>query len=174
MESHKIDQPDSDAQIRAYAESHPDGHVTIETDKEKQTIMVNHCVVEYCAKKKDSLKKQLMDSALYDRAAVIIEQFEAKPFAFSGHAMVDRMHEYTSPPSNIKLVYMGDERIRRYGLFHFMLEILQSKVHVSSDDVRTLRKMMDWMLFIMARDNTMPSQELDDIKRCLLVLPHSS
>jgi hypothetical protein len=174
MKSHKMDRTDSHAQIKTYAESHPDLHVIIEIDKENQTIMVNHCVVEYCAKKKDSLEKQLRASALYDRAAAVIEQFKTKPFAFSGHAMVDRMHEYSPPPSNIKLVYMGDERIRCYGLFHFMLEILESKVRVSSDDVRTLRKMVDWMLFVMARDNTMPSQELDVIERCLLVLPHSS
>ena len=174
MEQYKVSPGDvarmSDDLVRTLSEAHPEGRVNIQIDKEWQIIVVDSCVVEYCEKKKNSLEEQIKLKGLYDRAIAVVEEFESKPFVFSGHAMMDRIFD-GKPSGGIPIGY---ECIRQYGLFHFMLEILQTKISVPHANVRTLRQMVDWIFSIKAKDIETPFEERQEISKCLTVLPHSA
>ncbi|MDR1401965.1 MAG: hypothetical protein LBI81_03370 [Puniceicoccales bacterium] len=175
MEQYKVSPSDvarmSDDLVKTHSEAHPEGRVNIQIDKEWQIIAVDSCVVEYCAKKKSILEEELKSKGLHERAIAVIEEFESKPFAFSGHAMMDRIFDW-NPSKGI--IPMGYECIRQYGLFHFMLEILQTKISVPHANVRTLREMVDWIFSIKAKDIETPFEERQEISKCLTVLPHSA
>lgn len=177
LEANKIDTTNmNDDLIREYVKLHDDGHVIFQTEEGEKTITVNSSVVEYCLRRKENLENEMKNSAnqLLDKAVSIIREFDTKPFDFSSHAMVDRMYEGQEIPMNIKLICMGDERIRIYGLFSIMLNILKGKFPVYQNNVHSLKEMVDWLSRLLWNDFSMTVTERTALDTSLDVLPHSS